>query len=78
MRPVGYYEAFVSATHHCTAKITNMRRSDSTLISFALEEDAETDEGIHLESTDPVNAAITALASNRHVLKPRFPEQSLA
>ena len=70
--------AFVGTAHHGASKIAHMRRSDSPLVSLALEEDIEAHEGINLQSPNSVYPSVSCPASDRHVLKARLTKQSLA
>lgn len=55
-------QSFVCTSHHCTAEITNLGRSDGTLVTFTLEENIETDKGVDLQRTNAVDTAVARLA----------------
>ena len=71
------YDALIRTAHHRPTKISNVGRRDSTTIPLALEKDIEAHERRDLQDANPVYPSIAAPARHNHLLKSRFPQQTL-
>ena len=51
---------------------------DRALISLALKEDLEADEGVDLQDPDAIDATVTGTTGDRHFLEVRLAKEALA